>query len=134
MLANNRTPSAIRGIKKLSNSTATKKGIIGSGTPPGSNKLKNFRPCSLKPTNNLPTQTIRESEKVRIKCDVIVKLYGTRPITFPSKRKQKSANIKGKKVLSFGSYIFINYIQNKSIQSFVYYLKSCRDKESFIVY
>jgi len=58
------------------NSIITKSGSNPKGQPAGTNKEKNFNPCSLNPKTVAPNTTVKLSENVKIKCDVDAKLYG----------------------------------------------------------
>lgn len=56
------------------NSISTSKGNNPKGQPAGTNKEKNFNPCSLNPKTVAPNTTVKLSENVKIKCDVEAKL------------------------------------------------------------
>lgn len=58
------------------NSIITKRGSSPKGHPAGTNKEKNFNPCSLNPKTVAPNTTVKLSENVKIKCEVDAKLYG----------------------------------------------------------
>jgi len=55
-------------------SIITNKGNKPNGQPAGTNKEKNFNPCSLNPKTVAPNTTVKLSENVRIKCEVLAKL------------------------------------------------------------
>jgi hypothetical protein len=78
------------------NSIITKRGSSPRGQPAGTNKEKNFNPCSLNPKTVAPNTTVKLSENVKIKCDVDAKLYGTIPIRLFIKIKINNAYINGK--------------------------------------
>jgi len=52
----------------------TNKGNNPNGHPAGTNKEKNFNPCSLNPKTVAPNTTVKLSENVKIKCEVLAKL------------------------------------------------------------
>ena len=56
------------------NSINTNKGNNPKGQPAGTNKEKNFNPCSLNPSTVAPNTTVKLSENVNIKWDVDAKL------------------------------------------------------------
>ena len=56
------------------NSIKTNKGTKPNGQPAGTNKEKNFKPCSLNPNIVAPNTTVKLSENVNIKWDVDAKL------------------------------------------------------------
>ena len=58
------------------NSINTNRGSNPKGHPAGTNKEKNFNPCSLNHKRVAPNTTVKLSEKVNIKWDVDAKLYG----------------------------------------------------------
>lgn len=62
------------------NSIKTSRGNKPKGHPAGTNKEKNFNPCSLNPNTVAPRTTVKLSENVNIKWDVEAKLYGIIPI------------------------------------------------------
>jgi hypothetical protein len=49
------------------NSISTNKGNNPNGQPAGTNKEKNFNPCSLNPKTVAPNTTVKLSENVKIK-------------------------------------------------------------------
>ena len=51
----------------LMNSINTKRGNNPKGHPAGTNKEKNFNPCSLNPSTVAPNTTVKLSENVNIK-------------------------------------------------------------------
>jgi hypothetical protein len=55
-------------------SIITNKGNNPKGQPAGTNKEKNFNPCSLNPNTVAPNTTVKLSENVKIKWDVDAKL------------------------------------------------------------
>jgi len=55
-------------------SIITNKGNKPNGHPAGTNKEKNFNPCSLNPRTVAPNTTVKLRENVSIKCDVEAKL------------------------------------------------------------
>ena len=55
-------------------SIITNRGSNPKGHPAGTNKEKNFNPCSLNPNTVAPSTTVKLSEKVNIKWDVDAKL------------------------------------------------------------
>ncbi len=58
------------------NSISTSKGSKAKGHPAGTNREKNFKPWELNPKNVAPKTTVKLIENVKIKCDVVAKLYG----------------------------------------------------------
>ena len=74
MFAANLKPKEIFLAKYEMNSINTNKGNKGKGQPAGTNKEKNFKPCSLNPNNVAPNTTVKLSENVNIKWDVEAKL------------------------------------------------------------
>ena len=56
------------------NSIRTNNGTNPKGQPAGTNKEKNFNPCSLNPSTVAPNTTVKLSENVNIKWDVDAKL------------------------------------------------------------
>ena len=78
------------------NSIITKRGSSPIGQPAGTNKEKNFNPCSLNPKIVAPNTTVKLSENVNIKWDVDAKLYGIIPIRLFIKIKINNAYINGK--------------------------------------
>ena len=55
-------------------SIKTKRGNNPKGQPAGTNKEKNFNPCSLNPKTVAPNTIVKLSENVNIKWDVDAKL------------------------------------------------------------
>jgi hypothetical protein len=97
ILANKRTDKEI-GLKMYeTNSIGTNKKANPKELPPGKNKFKKFDPCIFKQIIFIPIKIAKAKLKVMIKWLVIVKLYGTNPITFEIKTNKKIDNIKGKK-------------------------------------
>ena len=80
MLAANLRPKETFLAKYEINSINTSRGNRARGQPAGTNKEKNFRPCLWKPNIVAPKTTVKLIKKVKIKCDVEAKLYGTIPI------------------------------------------------------
>ena len=74
MLAANLSPRETFLAKYEMNSINTNSGSNPKGHPAGTNKEKNFKPCSLNPNNVAPNTTVKLSENVNIKCDVDAKL------------------------------------------------------------
>ena len=74
MLAANLSPKDTFLAKYDMNSINTKRGNKPKGQPAGTNKEKNFNPCSLNPRTVAPNTTVKLSENVNIKCDVDAKL------------------------------------------------------------
>ena len=68
------------------NSIITSKGNNPRGQPAGTNKEKNFNPCSLNPNTVAPNTTVKLSENVKIKWDVVAKLYGLLSKTYRLKK------------------------------------------------
>ena len=67
MLAANLKPKETFLAKYEMNSINTSKGNSPKGQPAGTNKEKNFNPCSLKPKTVAPNTTVKLSENVKIK-------------------------------------------------------------------
>ena len=67
MLAANLNPNETFLAKQLINSIITSKGNNPRGQPAGTNKEKNFNPCSLNPNTVAPNTTVKLSENVKIK-------------------------------------------------------------------
>ena len=78
------------------NSINTNRGNRASGHPAGTNREKNFKPCVENPNIVDPNTITKLSDNVRIKCDVVAKLYGTNPIKLLTKIKTNNEKIKGK--------------------------------------
>ena len=74
MLAANLNPKDTFLAKYEMNSINTSKGNNPNGHPAGTNKEKNFNPCSLNPKTVAPNTTVKLSENVNIKWDVEAKL------------------------------------------------------------
>ena len=74
MFAANLNPREILRAKYEINSIITNRGNNPSGHPLGTNKEKNFNPCSLNPKTVAPNTTVKLSENVNIKWDVDAKL------------------------------------------------------------
>ena len=74
MLAANLNPKDTFLAKYEINSINTSKGSNAKGQPAGTNKEKNFNPCSLNPKTVAPNTTVKLSENVKIKWDVEAKL------------------------------------------------------------
>lgn len=74
MLAANLRPRETFLAKYDINSIKTNSGSNGKGHPAGTNKEKNFNPCSLNPKTVAPNTTVKLSENVNIKWDVDAKL------------------------------------------------------------
>ena len=74
MFAANLSPRDTFLAKYDMNSIKTNKGNSPKGHPAGTNKEKNFNPCSLNPNTVAPSTTVKLSEKVKIKWDVDAKL------------------------------------------------------------
>lgn len=74
MLAANLNPKDTFLAKYEMNSINTSKGNNAKGQPAGTNKEKNFNPCSLNPKTVAPNTTVKLSENVKIKWDVEAKL------------------------------------------------------------
>jgi len=74
MLAANLSPKETFLAKYEMNSINTKRGNNPKGQPAGTNKEKNFNPCSLNPRTVAPNTTVKLSENVNIKWDVEAKL------------------------------------------------------------
>ena len=74
ILAANLSPRETFLAKYEINSINTNKGSNPNGHPAGTNKEKNFNPCSLKPKTVAPNTTVKLSENVKIKWDVDAKL------------------------------------------------------------
>jgi len=96
IFAANLRPSDTFLAKYEMNSINTKRGNNPKGHPAGTNKEKNFNPCSLNPNTVAPNTTVKLSENVKIKWDVDAKLYGTIPIRLLIKIKINNAYINGK--------------------------------------
>lgn len=67
MLAANLSPKDTFLVRYEMNSIKTSKGNNPKGQPPGTNKEKNFNPCSLNPNTVAPNTTVKLSENVKIK-------------------------------------------------------------------
>ena len=67
MLAANLNPKDTFLAKYEINSIKTKRGNRPKGQPAGTNKEKNFSPCSLNPKTVAPNTTVKLSENVKIK-------------------------------------------------------------------
>jgi hypothetical protein len=76
MFAANLNPRETLRARYDMNSIITKSGSNPKGHPAGTNKEKNFNPCSLNPKTVAPNTTVKLSENVNIKWDVDAKLYG----------------------------------------------------------
>ena len=74
MLAANLNPRETLRARYEMNSISTNKGNNPNGQPAGTNKEKNFNPCSLNPKTVAPNTTVKLSENVNIKWDVEAKL------------------------------------------------------------
>ena len=74
MLAANLNPKETLRARYEMNSINTNKGNNPNGQPAGTNKEKNFNPCSLNPKTVAPNTTVKLSENVNIKWDVEAKL------------------------------------------------------------
>jgi len=74
MLAASLSPKDTFLAKYEMNSIRTNKGNKPNGQPAGTNKEKNFNPCSLNPNTVAPNTTVKLSENVKIKWDVDAKL------------------------------------------------------------
>ena len=58
------------------NSIITNSGSNPRGHPAGTKSEKNLRPWDLNPNTVAPNTTVKLSENVKIKCEVVAKLYG----------------------------------------------------------
>lgn len=96
MFAANLNPKETLRARYDMNSIITKRGNSPKGQPAGTNKEKNFNSCSLNPKSVAPNTTVKLSENVKIKCEVLAKLYGTIPIKLFIKIKINNAYINGK--------------------------------------
>lgn len=96
MLAANLNPKDTFLARYEMNSINTSKGNNPKGQPAGTNKEKNFNPCSLNPKTVAPNTTVKLSENVNIKWDVDAKLYGIIPIRLLIKIKINNVYINGK--------------------------------------
>ena len=74
ILAANLRPRETFLAKYEMNSINTNRGSNPNGHPAGTNKEKNFNPCSLKPKTVAPNTTVKLNENVKMKCDVDAKL------------------------------------------------------------
>ena len=74
ILAANLNPRETLRARYEINSIKTNKGTKPKGQPAGTNKEKNFNPCSLNPNTVAPNTTVKLSENVKIKWDVDAKL------------------------------------------------------------
>lgn len=74
ILAANLSPKDTFLAKYDINSIKTNNGNNPKGQPAGTNKEKNFNPCSLNPNTVAPNTTVKLSENVKIKWDVDAKL------------------------------------------------------------
>ena len=74
ILAANLSPKDAFLAKYEMNSIKTNSGSSPKGQPAGTNKEKNFNPCSLNPNTVAPNTTVKLSENVNIKWDVDAKL------------------------------------------------------------
>ncbi len=96
MFAANLNPNETLRAKYDINSIITSKGNNPKGQPAGTNKEKNFNPCSLNPSTVAPNTTVKLSENVKMKWDVVAKLYGTITIRLFIKIKINNTYINGK--------------------------------------
>ena len=96
MLAANLKPREIFLARYDMNSISTNKGNKGNGQPAGTRREKNFKPCVENPNIVDPNTITKLSDNVRIKCDVVAKLYGTNPIKLLTKINTNNTYIKGK--------------------------------------
>ena len=96
MFAANLRPNDTFLAKYEMNSINTKRGNNPKGHPAGTNKEKNFNPCSLNPNTVAHNTTVKLSENVKIKWDVDAKLYGIITIRLLIKIKINNAYINGK--------------------------------------
>ena len=67
MLAANLNPRETLRARYEMNSIKTNRGNNPKGQPAGTNKEKNFSPCSLNPKTVAPNTTVKLSENVKIK-------------------------------------------------------------------
>jgi hypothetical protein len=67
MFAANLSPKDTFLARYEMNSIITSKGNNPKGQPAGTNKEKNFNPCSLNPNTVAPNTTVKLSENVKIK-------------------------------------------------------------------
>ena len=74
ILAANLSPKDTFLAKYDMNSIKTNRGNKPKGQPAGTNKEKNFNPCSLNPKTVAPNTMVKLSENVNIKWDVDAKL------------------------------------------------------------
>ena len=80
MFAANLRPKETFLAKNEINSMSTSSGNNPRGQPLGTKREKNPSLCSTKPSMVHPKTTLKLMKKVRIKCEVGAKLYGTIPI------------------------------------------------------
>jgi hypothetical protein len=78
------------------NSIITNKGNKGKGQPAGTNKEKNFKPCLENPNIVAPNTIVKLRAKVKAKCPVDAKLYGTIPIRLLINMKTNKVYMNGK--------------------------------------
>ena len=74
MFAANLNPKETLRARYEMNSINTNKGNNPNGQPAGTNKEKNFNPCSLNPKTVAPNTTVKLSENVKTKWLVDAKL------------------------------------------------------------
>jgi len=67
MFAANLNPKETFRARYDMNSIITKRGSNPKGQPAGTNKEKNFNPCSLNPNSVAPNTTVKLNENVNIK-------------------------------------------------------------------
>jgi hypothetical protein len=87
------------------NSIKTNKGKRASGQPDGTSNEKNSNPCFWNPKIVAPKTILKLKEKVKIKCEVEAKLYGTIPIKLFIRINTNKEYIKGKYIWPFFSFI-----------------------------
>ena len=90
------------------NSIKTNKGNNPNGQPEGTNKEKNLNAWIWNPNIVAPITIVKLIEKVKIKCDVGAKLYGTIPTKLFIKIYINKDEIKGKNIWPL--FVFIWFI------------------------
>ena len=96
--------------KYETNSIKTSRGNNAKGQPEGTNNEKNFNPCLWKPKNVAPKTTVKLIENVKIKWDVVAKLYGTNPTKLFTNINTNKVYINGKYICPLVGLIWLTTI------------------------
>jgi hypothetical protein len=96
MFAANLKPNEILRDKYEINSINTNKGNKLKGQPAGTKREKKWTPCFWNPNIVAPKTIVKLIEKVNIKCEVVAKLYGIKPIKLFININTNNEYIKGK--------------------------------------